>query len=387
MKQTLLAIALTVALAAQAQTSTPPTTPAPANPDSPTAPTAPADPAATATPAPAPSAAASAAPPAAIVESDPAMRLPELNASEWFDGKAGGTFGGKTVAILPRSKQVAVVGFRVIFVNETFARARVRASYLPGRDTSGASQGMQVNLKGVDDATLQALTDQAYTRFVAQLRAAGREVVTVADGKWDDSVFQGSRAPVDLSFVNTKGRAFAPTGMSSWGLAGYPWAASNFDQGPSKAMNEISHKLGAPLTIATTIVVDFAQMTSSGNRSGLVARTAEVGTTLAISVPRIDTRIVRAEEVKVGWVHKGDDAPLNLTKALETDLEFATLKKTEKDHGSGVGGFLSKAFVGSGKTAFRLAETSNGEYSKAATAVLERATGTLAKLFAENRPK
>ena len=57
-------------------------------------------------------------------ESDPALRVPELKAGEWFDGNAGGTFGEKAVNLLPRSKRVAVVGFKVIFVNETFARAR-----------------------------------------------------------------------------------------------------------------------------------------------------------------------------------------------------------------------------------------------------------------------
>lgn len=320
----------------------------------------------------------------AATDVDPALQLPDLNPTEWFDGKAGGTFGEKTINFLPRTKRVALVGFRVIFVNETFARARVRASYMPGRDTAGASAGMQVNLKGVDDATLQALTDKAFARYVAQLRAAGREVITVADGKWDNAAFQGAAGPVELAEGNAKGRTFAPKGMSVWSLIGYPWSTSRFDQTAYKAMNEISQQLGAPLTLATTLVVDFAQMTSSGNRSGLVARTAEVGSTLAISVSRMDNRLVRAEEVRGGGVSKGDDGPLSLTRGIETDLEFAVLTKTEKDHGSGVGGFLSRAFVGSGKTAFRLAETSNDEYSKAATAVLERTTGTFAKLLAAN---
>lgn len=335
-------------------------------------------------PATAPAAATPDSAAAVASDVDPALQLPELNPAEWFDGKAGGTFGEKSINFLPRSKRVAVVGFRVIFVNETFARARVRASYLPGRDTSGASAGMQVNLKGVDDTTLQALTDKAFARYVAQLRAAGREVISPADGKWDNSTLQGAAGPVELAEGGAKGRAFAPKGMSVWSLMGYPWAASRFEQTAYKAMNDISQQLGAPLTLATTLVVDFAQMTSSGNRSGLVARTAEVGSTLAISVSRMDNRLVRAEEVKGGFVSKGDDGPLSLTRGIETDLEFAVLTKTEKDHGSGVGGFLSRAFVGSGKTAFRLAETSNDEYSKAVTAVLERATGTFAKLFAEH---
>lgn len=322
-----------------------------------------------------------------VPESDPALRLPELNAAEWFDGKAGGTFGEKTVNFLPRSKRVAVVGFKVVFVTENFARARVRASYLPGRDTTGASAAMQVNLKGVDDATLQALTDQAFARFVAQLRASGREVITPADGLWDYKEFQSSAGPANVEFMQSKGRAFAPKEMPLWALVGDPWGGVTFDQTNNKAIGAVSNKAGVVLAIAPSIVVDFAQMASSGNRSGLVARTAEVGTTLAISVNRLDTLLIRAEELKFGNLHKGDAGWLNLTRPLETDLEFAVLKTAEKDHGTGVAGFLSKAFVGTGKTAFRAAETSNGEYGKAATAVLERATGTLAKLFAENPAK
>ena len=346
------------------------------------APTSTPTPAVTATPATASSAASTPAAP----ESDPAMRLPELNASEWFSGNAGGTFGEKVVNFLPRSKRVAIVGFKVVFVNETFSRARVRASYMPGRDTSGASAAMQVNMTGVDDATLQTLTDQAYVRFVAQLRTAGREVMTAADMKWDYNEFQSVPAGTEVKEADTKGRAFSPTGMPLW-FQILEFGGPRLDQANMKAMAAASFKAGAPLMLSTTVVVDFAQMASSGNRSGLVARTAEVGTTLAISIRRMDIRMARAEEVKFGGIHKGDDGWMRLTKPLETDLEFAVLKVAEKDHGSGVGGFLSRAFVGNAKTAFRRAETSNGEYSKAATAVLERATGTLAKLFADNPAK
>ncbi len=319
----------------------------------------------------------------AAPESDPALRLPELTASQWFDGKAPGTFGEKSVNLIPRSMRVAVAGFNVVFVTENFARARVRPSYLPGRDMSGASTAMQVNLKGVDDATLQLLTDQAYRRFIAQLRSTGREIITVEDKKWNYSAFNAAPAPMSVSFHNTKGRAFAPSGIPLWWQVGDPWSPSQFDQTNTRAVSAASHAAGAPIMLAATIVVDFAQMASSGNRSGLIARTAEVGTTLAISVNRMDVLMVRAEELKFGGVHKGDMAWINLVKPLETDIEFAVLTKTEKDHGSGVSGFLSKAFIGSGKTQFRLAETSNNEYSKAVTAVLERATGTYAKLFTE----
>src|SRR5688572_1018436 len=110
-----------------------------------------------------------------------AITLPDLNPSEWFDGKMGGTFGAKTVTAFAKSNRVAVAGFRVVFVTHNEARAFVRASYMPGRDTGSARAKMEVDLKGVDDATLQAITDQAYALFLDQLKAAGREVVPLAE--------------------------------------------------------------------------------------------------------------------------------------------------------------------------------------------------------------
>lgn len=74
------------------------------------------------------------------------------------------------------------------------------------------------------------------------------------------------------------------------------------------------------------IVIDFAHMESSGNRSGLVARRAEVGASLAMSIPTFVTRVVRAEQTRYGGlVFKGDDGALIMTKPLDTDIEFAEL--------------------------------------------------------------
>src|SRR6188474_2568198 len=69
---------------------------------------------------------------------DASITLPDLNPSEWFDGKMGGTFGAKTVTAFAKSNRVAVAGFRVVFVTHNEARAFVRASYLPGRETGSA---------------------------------------------------------------------------------------------------------------------------------------------------------------------------------------------------------------------------------------------------------
>ena len=151
--------------------------------------------------------------PAASVQASegsiPGIRLPDGRASDAFDGSNGGTFGAKTVTNLTKSNKVVVAGFNVTYRFYNEAVARVRASYLPGRDTSGASSKIEMNLSGVDDATLQAITDRAYAVFVEQLRLAGREVVPLEQVQpyWPE--FSRVKKPSDRKGTY---KMFAPSG-------------------------------------------------------------------------------------------------------------------------------------------------------------------------------
>lgn len=320
-------------------------------------------------------------------EGSPAITLPDLNPAEWFDGKMGGTFGAKTVTAFAKSNRVAVAGFRVVFVTHNEARAFVRASYMPGgRETGAARAKMEVDLRGVDDATLQAITDEAYARFLEQLKVAGREVVPVEELKPAFAAFKVSPAiPQDVSTGLLRGKAFSPSGLPLWFQIGDPWGDAGLGQKNMRAFNELSKSVNAPVTIAPLIVVDFAHMESSGNRSGLLARRAEVGASLAMSVPTFTTRVVRAEQTRYGGlVFKGDDGALSLTKALDTDLEFADLYLLDTKSGKvlSLTGADSKS-----KKWTKVADTNNEAYSAAAHAVLSQATGAFAKLFVANPAK
>jgi len=311
--------------------------------------------------------------------------LPDLNPSEWFDGKMGGTFGAKTVTAFAKSNRVAVAGFRVVYVTHNEARAFVRASYLPGRDTGSASAKMEVDLRGVDDATLQAVTDRAYQLFIDQLRAAGREVVPAAELQAAYAEFKTAPVPQEVNAGPLRGRAFSPAGMPLWWQVGDPWGDAGLGQKNMRAFNKLSESAKAPITIAPVIVIDFAHMQSSGNHSGLVARRAEVGASLAMSVPIFNTRVVRAEQTRYGGiVFKGDDGALSLTKALDTDLAFADMYIVDTKTGTVLAwnGADSKS-----RKQTRVAETTNEGYAAAANAVLTQATGAFAKLFAENPAK
>lgn len=311
------------------------------------------------------------------------LTLPDLNPSEWFDGKMGGTFGAKTVTAFAKSNRVVVSGFRVVYVTHNEARAIVRASYLPGRETGTAKAKMEVDLKGVDDATLQAITDKAFQVFVDQLKAAGREVVTPEANAWTD--FKTAPVPMDVNAGLLRGKAFSPSGMPLWWQVGDPWGDAGLGQKNMRAFNKQSEALQAPITIAPVIVIDFANMQSSGNRSGLLARRAEVGASLSMSIPIFSTRVVRAEQTRYGGiVFKGDDGALTLTKALDTDIEFADMYKVDEKTGTvyALHGDDSKS-----KRVKNVAETNNEAYAEAASAVLTQATGTFAKLLAANPAK
>jgi hypothetical protein len=302
--------------------------------------------------------------------------LPDLNPSEWFDGKMGGSFGAKTVTAFAKSKRVAVTGFRVVFVTHNEARAIVRASYMPGRETGTAKAKMEVDLRGVDDKTLQAITDNAYQLFLDQLKAAGREVVTATS--YAD--FKTTPSPQNVDAGLLRGKAFSPRGMPLWWQVGDAWGDAGLGQKNMRAFNKQSEALQAPITIAPMIVVDFAQMQSSGNRSGLLARRAEVGATLSMSIPTFSTRVVRAEQTRYGGiVFKGDDGALTLKQALDTDVEFANMYRLDEKTGTVYsltgGDHTSKKFK-------NVAETTNEAYSAAASAVLAQATGTFARLMA-----
>ena len=318
---------------------------------------------------------------------DETITLPDLNPSEWFDGKMGGTFGAKTATAFAKSNRVAIGGFRVVFVTHNEARAFSGATYLPGGVERGSARAkMEVDLQGVDDATMQAITDRAYQRFIEQLKAAGREVVTLDELKPTYAGFNTATAnpqPVDVGLL--KGKAFAPTGMPLWWQVGDSWGDAGIGQKNMRAFNKQSEALKAPISIAPMIVIDFAHMESSGNKSGLIQRRAEVGASLAMSVSTFYTRVVRAEQTRYGGiVFKGDDGALSLTKALDTDLEFAELFAVDEKSGTVLS--LSGADHKSKKWK-KVAKTTNEAYTAAAEAVLSQATGAFAKLFAANPVK
>ncbi|HEY0916219.1 MAG TPA: hypothetical protein VGE22_15215 [Solimonas sp.] len=329
---------------------------------------------------------------AAVAAAATAAAPSALDPDAYFKGQTGGTFGKSlTSVLLPKTKRVAVAGFRVIFINYSAVSAQVRASYLPGRDTSGAKASMNVALEGVDTATFQAITDKAYAEFLAQLAAAGREVVPASELASFHAEVEPSPQPYEKEVTGAKGIAFAPTGTPLFfTYADLGWTDKTpFNQKSYRMLAPLSEKLQA-IVVAPLIVVDFANMTSSGNRSGLMARDAEVGASLAMSVKTFNTPMIRAEESKMGMTAKGEEGNVSLQQGITSDLAFGTMEKLEETDNAStkkvfdvIGGFMGVANGGGAarKKSSNAAKTDNATYSAAALDVLGRSTGTFAAWF------
>lgn len=341
---------------------------------------------------------------AALLAASPAFAFAQeampTDPDQLFKGQMGGTFGKNVVEVMPAGKRIAVAAFRVGFVIDNSVTAQVRAAYLPGRDKSGARSSLFVALRGVDNATLQAITDKAYTDLLAQLAASGREVVPLERMKELYPGVKAAETSADKPYTKThNGQTvafFAPTGM--------PLVFNHFETGWTdggmldftnyRKLQEISGKLDA-VVIAPVVFVNFARMSSSGNQSGLFARSAETGAELSMAVASLHSTYIRTEELRNGMLMKGDEGSFQMTGAVETPLGFGKLQETARDNNAAVKGILDvigkAAGIANAGGAARsstkaVAETTNEAYSAAASDALQRWSALLGRWFAKYPP-
>lgn len=321
----------------------------------------------------------------AAASSSWAQGLPDLDPDAHFKGRMGGTFGKDVVELLPAYKRVAVVGFRVAFVTQDSASAKVRASYFMGRDTSGANASMKATLSGVDHATMQAITDKAYADFLSQLKLAGREVVPAGELAEFWSGMEVTPGTVEQPFAKEVAKQnvllFSPAGVPLWftHLEGAWSDRGAFDLANWRRLGEASKKLNA-IMVAPLISVNFVSMASSGNKSGLMARTAEVGATPGMNV-RVFSSLYNSPV---------DEGSVQITKGFDSDKTFGTLTEVAAEDNKAVKGIfdilgkaagLANAGGANNSSSTRVLQSTSADYSTAAQDVLEKSTGTFAKLF------
>lgn len=159
--------------------------------------------------------------------------------------------------------------------NPTCSSSPVAANYqFGGTHTSGARSTTAVELAGVDEATLQNITEQLYADFIADLKAAGREVVTLDEARTSEGFARLDTSPTpytkESKFLQDRIiSVYTPEGVPLWWEHGNqigdkgPFATGNW-----KAAGAMSVDLDA-IVVAPTFLISFAELESSGNKRGM----------------------------------------------------------------------------------------------------------------------
>ncbi|HVZ42503.1 MAG TPA: hypothetical protein VHA82_01735 [Ramlibacter sp.] len=320
----------------------------------------------------------------------------DADVDKMFKGRMGGSFGKDIVDVMPNAKRVAVPAFRVAFVTENHVSAQVRGVYLPGGiDHSGARSSFHLTLQGVTEPTLRAITDQAYAAFLKELAASGREVVPLSELKELFAGFQVSPQGMLKENGGQKVAFFSPSGMPLvFMLHDGPWGSGGFDLTNYRKLEEISVKTGAAV-IAPVILVNFAKMRSSGNRSALTAGAAETGAELTMSVPYMQVFYTRGTEFRNGMQMGGDQGSFRLEAPILGGSDFGTMRETaHQDNAATKSAFdllgKSMGMLNAGGAAqsstTAVAVVNDQAYAAAANDVLQRMAASMGEWFRKHPP-
>jgi hypothetical protein len=185
--------------------------------------------------------------------------------------------------------RVVVPGYRVIFTtsSKVTARAEDWLGGVGGGRSSGAKATMQVVLGNVEFPLLQAIVDEAYADFIADLKEGGLDVVPLEAIQASPSYQKMKLTPSTAEKPYTKKSrdrnhqylVAAPTALPLWFTN---WDGDVSDQGMSqnniKAVMAMAKEFDA-LALYPIMHVDFASLGGSG---GKFARRASVTAKAAI---------------------------------------------------------------------------------------------------------
>lgn len=180
---------------------------------------------------------------------------------------------------LAKAEGFFVPGFQVKFVHggvaagDTSGSSSSRASgggYIEHAWKAGQRVEMDVELKGVTDADLQALTDKIYADFMRQLTASGLKIIParkILDNPGFSALKTASNPYMSEDTLHgggiTRIKTFSPTGLPLFFYNGQGNMGA-FGLENNKAIGNMSRELNA-IGILPRITLSFMKLESSGN--------------------------------------------------------------------------------------------------------------------------
>jgi hypothetical protein len=275
---------------------------------------------------------------AAALTSGPAAAQARVDGAIQQHGWLGQTVSPDEIKVFHGSEfkgahRVAISVFDVAFPSENHFTANTRAHGMLG----SARASLRTTMTGVDAATQQRITDRAYAQFVAQLTAAGYEVV--------DQRQLATLAPEFATWASLPnfsqgrfGAYVAPTGQSlrflqgdgakrdTSGMFGQQGAAFRVLDRPQAFARSpyIAHD-GDLGVIAVTLVVDYGVYSSSGESNH--RRDAQTGFKMGVTVAAGD--VVDHGSLLEYWGPKsgGFPAVAILQQPIRSDRAFGVMNE------------------------------------------------------------
>jgi len=237
--------------------------------------------------------------------------------------------------------RVVVPQFRVAFVAKTGVSARGGAGLANLGQSTGynrtitqaQSARVDMMLGNVDYDLMQGLTEQLYADFLKRLAAGGKQVVSIDEMRKSSGFPKIEPVKLDKPYVKSPfddPREFIFATPKELPLAfmhidTHLGNAGAFDQNTTKAFAELGATLNA-LVLIPTVIVDFAQLESSGNSR--FATSAEANATPRIGISAATTLIgMIGKDAKI-FFH-GDARFARLEKPFFVDGEFGSVKSVD----------------------------------------------------------
>jgi len=207
----------------------------------------------------------------------------------------------------------------------------------------GASVSMSLALEGVDAAMLQRIADASHADLVAQLQAAGIDVIDAPAFFRKAEAEEVIRSPNPVNGEQMDGRA--PKELLVVGLSGVG-VVSSFGLIPKGFNGNVGDQASAALNaivVYPNVALDFA-WTSGGGRSMLQRRVSvDAGARFALdSVSKF--HVVHSKDGRF----VDDSVTLGLSEDLGVDDVFATINKSDSTDNSGAVGLANALGFGMG---------------------------------------
>lgn len=222
---------------------------------------------------------------------------PETLVADYVDGEGLEKLAG--------IKRVVVPQFRIEF--------QMRA------ESTGSNNSAYVNLKGVDNATLQRLTDQAYAAFVNDMTARGVEVIgpdrLAGVAEYEPVLRVGKASGETLETKDSISRFFAPSGGRVYQLlrrtdkdrqgfgSGFATAFSDMQKEIPKAELALAKQYDAP-SLKVLLTVSPARVKAGAKGGGGLVGAA----VLALSSAKVRPGLAVTEESRLVFRSAGHSA-------------------------------------------------------------------------------